>query len=446
MVGVSGVRGVVGKDLIPEVVTRYAAAFGALVRESGHRSVVLARDSRQSGPIFSAAVEAALKSADCRVISCGVIPTPTAQLAVEHHHAGGGIIVTASHNPVEWNALKFVGHDGVFLDQESWRKLEALMSAPPAPAGGGDSVVDAEAITRHLDLLFALPLAAPAAVRGRKFRVALDCVRGAGGPIMTQLLERLGCEVHGINLEADGAFPHPPEPVPANLGALSSLVKETRADIGLAVDPDVDRLALVDETGVPIGEDYTLAFAVEAVLARTPGPVVVNLSTSLLVDDAAAAYGVPVERAPVGEANVARAMRRRGAVVGGEGNGGVILPALHLGRDAPLAALLVLQLLAGAGRPLSELVAARPRYVIVKDKVPRGPNVESVYRALLEQFPDASVNRQDGLRLSWPGRWLHVRPSGTEPIVRVIAEARTSLAAVALIDRAKAACVSEGAV
>lgn len=445
MVGVSGVRGVVGRDLTPEVVTRYAAAFGALVREAGHRSVVLARDSRQSGPMFSAIVEAALQAAGCRVIACGVIPTPTAQLAVEHHHAGGGIIVTASHNPVEWNALKFVGSDGVFLDQESWRRLEALMSAPPAPGGGGDTVVDEQAIARHLDLLFALPIANPPAVRARKFRVALDCIRGAGGPIMTQLLHRLGCDVHGINLEADGAFPRPPEPVPANLGALAGLVKKTRADIGIAVDPDVDRLALVDETGAPIGEDYTLAFAVEAVLARTPGPVVVNLSTSLVVDDAARAFGVAVERAPVGEANVARVMRRRGAVVGGEGNGGVILPALHLGRDAPLATLLVLQLLAGDGRRVSERVAASPRYVIVKDKVPRGPHVESVYAALLQQFADATVDRQDGLRLAWPDRWLHVRPSGTEPVVRVIAEARTSIDAANLIDRAKAACVSEGA-
>jgi phosphomannomutase len=212
----------------------------------------------------------------------------------------------------------------------------------------------------------------------------------------------------------------------------------------LAVDPDVDRLALVDETGSPIGEDYTLAFAVQAVLSRTPGPVVVNLSTSLVVDDVARDFGVTVDRAPVGEANVARAIRRRQAVVGGEGNGGVILPALHLGRDAPLATLLVLQLLAGKARTVHELVAARPRYVIVKDKVPRGMNVDAVYRKLVAEFPDGSQDRQDGLRLSWPGRWLHVRPSGTEPIVRLIAEAGTENAARALIERGRAACALEG--
>lgn len=445
MVGVSGVRGVIGKDFTPDVVTRYAGAFGALVRESGGRSVVLARDSRQSGPLFAGVAQAALRSAGCHVIDCGMVPTPTAQLAVEHHHAGGGIVVTASHNPVEWNALKFVGPDGVFLDQQAWGRLQRFMGAPPLSAGGGDVQTDPDAVRRHLDLLLALPLADPAVVRGRKLRVALDCVRGAGGPIMTQLLERLGCRVEAINLESDGQFPRPPEPVPANLAALADLVKRTRAAIGLAVDPDVDRLALVDETGRPIGEDYTLAFAVQAVLSRARGPVVINLSTSLVVEDAAREFGIAVDRAPVGEANVARAMRQRQAVVGGEGNGGVILPALHLGRDAPLATLLVLQLLAETGRTVGELVAARPRYVIVKDKVPRGLNVAAVYRGLLVQFPDATPDRQDGLRLAWPDRWLHVRPSGTEPVIRMIAEARTASAATALVDRAKAACVAEGA-
>lgn len=444
MVGVSGVRGVVGKDLTPEVVRRYAAAFGALVRDGGGRAVVLARDSRQSGPMFAGVVDAALRAAGCRVIDCGMVPTPTTQLAVEHHHAGGGIIVTASHNPVEWNALKFVGPDGVFLDKVAWSRLEGLMAAPPATPGGGDTVADPDAVSRHLGLLEALPLADAKTIRRRKFRVALDCVRGAGGPIMTQLLDRLGCEVRAINLETDGMFPRAPEPVPANLGALASLVKQAGADVGLAVDPDVDRLALVDQSGVPIGEDYTLSFAVQAVLSRTPGPVVVNLSTSLVVDDVAREFGVTVDRAPVGEANVARAMRQRNAVIGGEGNGGVILPALHLGRDAPLAALLVLQLLARSGRTVGELVAARPRYVIVKDKVPRGMNVEAVYRRLIAELPDAAQDRQDGLRLSWPGRWLHVRPSGTEPIVRLIAEAGTENAARALIERAKAAGALEG--
>jgi phosphomannomutase len=252
------------------------------------------------------------------------------------------------------------------------------------------------------------------------------------------LLDRLGCRIHGINLEMDGRFPRPPEPVPENLGDLSRLVRETGADVGLAVDPDVDRLALVDETGRPIGEDYTLAFAVKAVLdgristAETP-IVVVNLSTSLVVEDAARAAGARLIRAPVGEANVARTMRDERATIGGEGNGGVMFPALHIGRDAPLGVALILQLLASTGVPLSGLVAAAPRYTIVKAKGPCVAELGPLYRRLRQRFPEATADERDGLRLAWPDRWLHVRPSGTEPIVRLIAEAPTEAEAAELV-------------
>ena len=436
MVSVSGVRGIVGKDLTPEFVARWSAAFGILARDGGSPVVVLARDARTSGPMYTDAARSGLQSVGCTVIDCGCIPTPTAQLAVEHHRAGGGIILTASHNPIEWNALKFVGADGLFLDQVAAGRLRSLAEGVVPRAGWdglGGQRHDEDAIERHLRLVLALPYVDRKAIAARKFRVALDCVRGAGGTTMPRLLERLGCTVSGINLEPDGRFPRPPEPIPEHLGDLGALVRESGANLGIAVDPDVDRLALVDETGRPIGEDYTLAFAVETVLRRRTGPVVVNFSTSLVVDDAAAAHGVTVTRAPVGEANVARAMRDAGAVVGGEGNGGVMLPELHLGRDAPLAAALVLDLLAGGSRPVSAWVAARPRYAIVKAKAPRGADLAALYGALEARFPDAAPDRQDGLRLSWPGRWLHVRPSGTEPIVRIIAEAPTAAAADALV-------------
>jgi phosphomannomutase len=276
-----------------------------------------------------------------------------------------------------------------------------------------------------------------AAIRERKFHVALDCVRGAGGASIPLLLERLGCRVTAIHLETDGRFPHPPEPVPENLKDLSRVVRESGADVGMAVDPDVDRLALVDETGRAIGEDYTLAFAVRAVLGAHRGDpeptVVVNLSTSLVVEDAARDFGARFVRAPVGEANVARAMRRHAALVGGEGNGGVILPRLHIGRDAPLGVALILHYLARSGQPVSALVDGAPRYVIVKAKAPRGPDLRAMYDRLRERFPDADADEQDGLRLAWRDRWLHVRPSGTEPIVRMIAEAPTADAADSLV-------------
>ncbi len=442
MTSVSGVRGLVGTDLTPEVVARYAAAFGSIVGAERRGAVVLARDARTSGPMFAASARAGLQSVGLDVIDCGLVPTPTAQLAVEHHHALGGIIITASHNPIEWNALKFVGPDGLFLDGESAARLLALAGDGAAvPRVGWDRIGgaarDDDAVSRHLDAVLRLPVVDAERIRARAFTVALDCVRGAGGTVMPALLERLGCVVHAMDVEADGRFPRPPEPLPQNLKGLSQLVRRSDADVGIGVDPDVDRLAVVDERGEPIGEDYTLAFAVRAVLAWGAGPVVVNLSTSLVVDDAARPFGVEVGRAPVGEANVARAMRRAGAVVGGEGNGGVILPALHYGRDAPLAAALVLGLLAERDATVSDLVAAQPRYVILKDKVPRGADMAALYAALERRFPDATLDRQDGLRLAWPERWLHVRPSGTEPIVRLIAEARTEVEVLHLTTAAR---------
>jgi phosphomannomutase len=304
-----------------------------------------------------------------------------------------------------------------------------------------------------------LPALALARVRRRRFRVALDTVRGSGGVVMPELLTRLGCRVTGINLKADGRFPRPPEPVPEHLAALGALVRRVKADVGIAVDPDVDRLALVDERGRPIGEDYTLAFAVRAVLgvgrsasrtlgrSKPRGPVVCNLSTSLVVDDAARDCGAAVVRVPVGEAHVARAMLAHRSPIGGEGNGGVMYPVLHAGRDAPVAAALVLTLLARDSRPVSALVEASPRYVIVKAKVARGTRhaeliMEEVYTALRRRYNDATVDRQDGLRLTWPDRWLHVRPSNTEPIIRLIAEAPTGAAAEQLVEEGRKLCAA----
>jgi len=462
MVGVSGVRGIVGKDLTPEVVTRWARAFGTWVRENGKRgtgngkgsAVVVGRDARESGPAFAAAVTTGLTLVGCDVIDVGLVPTPTVQLAVEHHHAGGGIAITASHNPIEWNALKFLGSDGIFLDGAEGTRVAELVArqAGNGKRETGKVTADPGAVERHLDGVLRLPALPVQAIRARRFTVALDAVRGAGGPVMRTLLERLGCTVTGINLETDGQFPRAPEPVPENLGDLAALVRRSGADVGIAVDPDVDRLAMVDEVGAPIGEDYTLAFAIRAAMGGKGGKggkriVVCNLSTSLVVEDAARECGAEVVRTPVGEVHVARAILRLTAVIGGEGNGGVMYPALHAGRDAPVAAALLLALLARDGRRVSELVAAAPRYVIVKAKAERGARnaeqgLDGVYAALRTRFPEASVDTQDGLRLAWRDRWLHVRPSNTEPIVRLIAEAPTGTAARDLVDEGRRLCAA----
>ena len=442
MVSVSGIRGRVAAGLTPEVVATYASAFGAwAIRRGKSNSVVVGRDSRVSGPMFHRVVLSALQSVGCNVIDVGLTTTPTCQLAVEHHHAAGGLMISASHNPIEWNALKFIGPSGLFLEAAEGAEMRGLVESGIPRATWdklGEISADDRAIQRHIDRVLAIPYVDVAGIRAREFHVALDCCRGAGGAIMPPLLERLGCKVTAINLETDGRFPRPPEPVAENLGELERLVQTSGAAIGFAVDPDVDRLALVADDGRAIGEDFTLALAARLVLRHRHGAVVTNLSTSRIVEDVATAAGAPIVRAPVGEVNVAVKMREERAPIGGEGNGGVILSEMHLGRDAPIGAALLLQLLHEENRSLSKIVGELPRYVIVKDKLDR-PNasLDTVYDALRTAFAGAAVDTQDGLRLSWPDRWVHVRPSGTEPIVRVIAEGPTESDARELVRRSR---------
>lgn len=446
MVSVSGVRGRVADPLTPELMAGIAAALGAHLREvEGGRTVCLGRDSRVSGPMFARAVTAGLQSVGCHVIDVGVVPTPTVLMAVRHHEAIGGISVTASHNPAEWNALKLVSSEGIFLDADRsarFRTYLAEVDPPRAPWNDLGSVhTDEDAWERHLAAILALPHIDVEAIRAAGLKVAVDCVHGAGGPVIQELLEHLGCEFVGIGMEPDGWFPRDPEPTAANLADLGALVRESGASIGLAIDPDADRLSLVDESGRPMGEDLTLALAAAAVLAKTPGPVVTNLSTSAVVEDVARAFGAPFVRSPVGEVNVARRMQAEGAVIGGEGNGGVILPALHHTRDAPLASALILQHLAEEGITPSEAADRWPKYEIVKEKVsfPREALADG-YAALEADLAADGRDESDGLRLAWSkqGAWLHVRPSGTEPVVRLIAEAPDREQAQTLVDRAGA--------
>ncbi len=451
MVSVSGVRGKVGDALTPDVVLRFAAAFGAYLREAapGERpTVVLGRDSRTSGPLLARAVSAALEGVGCDVVDVGLVPTPTVLMSIGHHGAQGGIIVTASHNPIEWNALKLASGEGMFLDGGQAEAMRAELERRP-PWQGWDGIGsltrDEDAADRHIRAILDLPYLDVSALRERAFTVALDCVHGAGAVILPRLLEELGCKVHGIGLEPDGRFPRKPEPVAANLGDLESLVTETGADIGIATDPDADRLSLVDETGRAMGEDYTLALATRLVLRHQAGAVVTNLSTSRVVEDAARDGGGTFHRAAVGEINVARRMQQEGAVVGGEGNGGVILPAVQHTRDAQVAAALVLQLMLETGSTPGELVSAAPRYAIVKDSVerPKG-ELGPVYDRLETQLDAAEADRQDGLWLAWPEdrKWLHFRPSGTEPIVRMIAEAPEEAEARQLVEAAREALLN----
>ena len=450
MVSVSGFRGRVGDPLTPELVCLLATAFGAFVKRSRDPSndpsvdILLGRDTRTSGPVLSRAVSAGLVSVGCNVVNLGIVSTPTLMLAVENSDALGGIAVTASHNPAEWNALKLAAPGGTFLDAETMSKfLEfALSEDPPRTPSDelGGVTTDDGASARHLEAVLELPQMDLPALRARAFKVALDCVRGAGATIMPQLLEALGCEVVGINMEMDGLFPRDPEPTAENLTELADFVRREGADIGLAVDPDVDRLSLVNENGAPIGEDLTLALASAVVLQRTPGIVVTNLSTSAIVEDVARAHASELVRSSVGEINVARRMQLEGAVVGGEGNGGVILPNLHHTRDAPVAAALVLQHLVDEETSLSAAVDKWPAYTIVKKRIsfPREALSEG-YAELERQLESDGVDSADGARFCWEARraWLHVRPSGTEPVVRLIAEAPERSEAEELIERSE---------
>jgi phosphomannomutase len=447
MVSVSGVRGRVGEGMTVEVIARFAAAFGAYIRETSGKPrprIVLGRDTRTSGPMFSRIVAGSLQSVGCDVTDIGIAPTPTALHSIVALEADGGIVVTASHNPVEWNALKLASAAGMFLDADEAPLMRAFINDRALPRAAWDELgnvqEDSGAADRHLQAVLDMRYLDIEALRARRFRVALDCIRGAGAVLLPRLLEELGCEVIGLNLEPDGRFPREPEPVADNLGELERLVRQSGADLGMATDPDSDRLSLVSSDGRAIGEDFTLALAATLVLRHVPGPVVTNLSTSRLLRDVADRAGVELHLAPVGEIHVARRMQQVGAVIGGEGNGGVILPDVQYTRDAAVAVALVLQLLLEDGRPLADIVTSHERYVIVKDKLPHdGRPLESVYATLEQQLAAPAADRQDGLRLDWPDerRWLHLRASGTEPILRIIAEARTEQEARQLIDQAR---------
>jgi phosphomannomutase len=423
IVSVSGIRGIIGDSLTAEPALAFAAALATYTQ--GGR-IVLSRDGRPSGTMLRHAVLAGLLGSGCEVQDIGVAPTPTCGLAVRTLHAAGGIQITASHNPAPWNGLKLFGADGRVLPASEGQKVQALFA-------GGDfrrvpwSSLGTVAECRQAEdwhRTRVLELVDVAHIRSRRLRTLLDANGGAGGPAGRRLLEALHAHPVCVGCNADGVFAHEPEPVAGNLREICPRVAREGVAVGFVLDPDADRLALIDETGAYIGEELTLALAVHFRLAQEKGPVVINMSTSRVVEDIARQFGCPCHRAAVGEANVADKMGEVGAVIGGEGNGGVIDPRVGLVRDPFIGMGLVLNLLAETGRKLSEIVASLPTYTIVKDKytVTR-QRLPGLFVALKEKWPDAVSNEVDGLRLDWPDRWIHVRPSNTEPIVRVIAEA-----------------------
>ena len=374
MVSISGIRGIVGDDLTPEVIVKYASAFAEYCQLG---KIVIGRDGRSTGKIIANLASSTLLSMGCDVVALGIAPTPTIAIAVAQLHAAGGVSITASHNPIPWNGLKFFGSTGIFLNgeenREFWRIAESSEHRYKPWNNIGSYLLDDSFIRQHIDMVMNLPYLKPETIRRRHFRVVVDCINASGGLIVPSLLRELGCEVIELNCEVSGVFTRTPEPLPENLGELSARVVAEKADFGVAVDPDVDRLVFITERGEPFGEEYTIASAVKFVLEhdqprnqKTPQSVVVNLSTTRAVDDIARERKARVYRTPVGEINVVQKMREIGAVIGGEGSGGVILPAMHYGRDAVVGIGLILQELAEFDGPLSSFRSTLPRYEIRK--------------------------------------------------------------------------------
>jgi len=433
MIGIAGIRGIVGETLTAEDFVAYALGFGTLV---GGGKVVVGRDTRPSGEMILNLVCGALLSTGCEVIDIGIVPTPTVGIMVREKRARGGIAITASHNPLEWNALKFFRRDGTLARSADHRRLLDLckrggfrrtrFSKPLAVAHSDDA--PRVHIKRILDNIDAR------AIARRNFKVVLDCCNGAGARLIPSLLEQLRCRTSVIFGETDKPFGRPAEPLPENLGALSRRVRREGADIGFAIDPDADRLAVVDEQGRPVGEERSVTIAAWHVLRRRKSPLVVNLSTTRAIDDVAKIYGVGVHRTAVGEAYVVEAMRRRRAVIGGEGNGGVIWPKVAWGRDAASGIALILEALAESGGPISALNGRIPDYAMLKKRLPlERERLKAAFSRLEKRLGrGGKISRGDGLRIDFPGGWFHLRPSNTEPIVRLFAEAPTAQEAEAL--------------
>jgi phosphomannomutase len=434
MRSVSGIRGIVGPAFSPSLVVNYVNAFVQLTKA---KKVIVGRDTRPTGPMIENLVASACAASGAEAVMLGIASTPTVEMEVIQSQAGGGIIITASHNPIEWNALKFLTHEGIFLDEGQVKQLFELVDnnrfdwkdhsqvRPVSTRDGADE--------RHVQAVLALPFIQPDRIRAKKFRIGYDAVNGAGSLIVPRLLKALGCEIEAINVEPNGIFPHGAEPTPENLGQLEDLVARKKCHAGFATDPDADRCAIVSDSGKALGEEYTLALATMLVLEHKKGPVAVNLSTSRMVDDISAKHGVPVLRTKVGEINDTVGMRANGSVIGGEGNGGVISPDLHYGRDGILAVAMTLQLMAEKGKALSAIAGEIPSYWIEKQKYSiAGKKMENIIGRLLAKFPEAKCDQQDGIRFEWDRSWVHLRASNTEPVVRVIAEAPERAQAVKL--------------
>ncbi|MBE0572879.1 MAG: phosphoglucosamine mutase [Ignavibacteriaceae bacterium] len=426
MTSISGIRGIVGSGLEPETIIKYTNAYADSI---GSGKVVIGRDARITGEMVNQITSGTLLAKGIDVVDIGICPTPTVQFNVKKLNAQGGIAISASHNPNEWNALKLLNGTGQFLSPEEFEKMQKHLLKGESKYKSWDKIGNRtefkQGIQNHVDAILDLGIIYINEIRKRKFKVVLDCVNGAGAYVLPEFLNEFGCEVVEMNCEKTGIFPRLPEPLPENLTETMKKVKDAKADIGIVVDPDVDRLVLITDKGEPFSEENTIVQIVKFILSRKKGNVVVNLSTSRAVDDIAHHFGCEVFRSAVGEANVVKKMKEVNAVIGGEGSGGVIFPEVHYGRDALVGIALTFQHLTEYGKTLSTLKDELPQYFISKKKIEITVDPDKMIRKLTAAFSGQKVNTEDGLRVDFIDHWVHFRKSNTEPIIRIITEAKT---------------------
>ncbi|HYK76567.1 MAG TPA: phosphoglucosamine mutase [Daejeonella sp.] len=442
---ISGIRGTIGgtagNGLTPADIIKFTSAFGTwVVQTTGKNKIVIGRDARISGEMVRNLVVGTLQSIGIQVVDLGLSTTPTVEIAVPDEDAGGGIIITASHNPKQWNALKLLNHKGEFISDEEGKTVLALAETEIDYAEVDDLGAlkyDDSYLQKHIDKILALPLVDAEAIKKANFKVAIDCVNSSGGIFVPALLKALGVNtVYELYCKPDGHFPHNPEPLPENLTALSQEVITHKADLGIAVDPDVDRLCFVCEDGVMFGEEYTLVAVADYILKHTAGSTVSNLSSTRALRDVTEMAGQTYSAAAVGEVNVVNKMKENKAVIGGEGNGGIIYPELHYGRDALVGIALFLTHLAKSGKSVSELRRSYPEYFISKNKITLTPemDIDALLQQVQEKYQDKPHSTIDGLKIEFDKQWVHLRRSNTEPIIRIYSESASQAEAEKLAE------------
>lgn len=436
---ISGIRGTIGgapgEGLSPLDIVKFTAAYATFIRRNTTKNtnlIVVGRDARVSGEMVSGIVVATLCGMGFDVVNIGLASTPTTEIAVTEENACGGIIITASHNPMQWNALKLLNENGEFLNDAHGKEVLAAAEADAYTFCDvmdlGHELVNTTYDRKHIEKVLALDLVDPDAISKANFTVAVDAVNSVGGTVIPQLLRALGVKnIIELNCEVTGRFSHTPEPIPENLTQISSLMRDGKADVGFVVDPDVDRLAIVMENGDMFVEEYTLVAVADYVLSHTPGATVSNLSSSRALRDITAAHGCQYAASAVGEVNVTTKMKETDAVIGGEGNGGVIYPASHYGRDALVGVALFLSLLAKSGKKVSELKKTYPAYAIAKNKIELTPeiNVDAILEEVKKRYASEKITDVDGVKIDFADSWVHLRKSNTEPIIRIYSEAHT---------------------